>query len=84
MCECFHDSAVEAVSQSHVEEWISGLFIQSHWPCMTLWPISMFSRILASERPVTPSSHMTFERAAKSSTRDSTSSRRWSSIIAWM
>ena len=35
------------MSHSHVEEWISGSFIQSHWPCMTLWPISMFSRILA-------------------------------------
>ena len=31
-----------------------GSFIQSHWPCMTLWPISMFSRILASESAVVP------------------------------
>ena len=38
------------VSHSQVEEWISGSFIQSHWPCMTLWPISMFSRILAADR----------------------------------
>ena len=28
---------------------MSGSFIQSHWPCMTLWPISMFSRIFASD-----------------------------------
>ena len=52
--ECFQASAVEAVSHSHVEEWIWGSFIQSHWPCMTLWPISMFSRILAAESPAVP------------------------------
>src|SRR6478752_9312772 len=45
---CFHCSAGWAVSHSQLDEWISGSFIQSHWPCMTLWPISMFSRILAS------------------------------------
>ena len=54
MWECFHASLVEAVSQSHEEEWIWGSFIQSHWPCMTLWPISMFSRILAAEREAVP------------------------------
>src|SRR5919107_1719904 len=52
--ECFHASEVEAVSQSQVEEWIWGSFIQSHWPCRTLWPISMFSRIFASERVAVP------------------------------
>ena len=36
------------MSHSQLLEWISGSFIQSHWPCMTLWPISMFSRILAT------------------------------------
>ena len=34
-----------------------GSFIQSHWPCMTLWPISMFSRILATDSPAVPSTH---------------------------
>ena len=43
------------MSQSQVGEWMSGSFIQSHWPCMTLWPISMFSRIFATERPAVPS-----------------------------
>ena len=56
MWECFHASAVEAVSQSQVEELIWGSFIQSHWPCMTLWPISMFSRIFASESAAVPAS----------------------------
>ncbi len=48
-------AGVEAVSQSQVEEWMFGSFIQSHWPCRTLWPISMFSRIFATDRPVVPS-----------------------------
>ena len=43
------------VVHSHAVEWIFGSRIQSHWPCMTLWPISMFSRILATERPAVPS-----------------------------
>ena len=54
MCECFHCSAGWAVSHSQLEEWISGSFIQSHWPCMTLWPISMFSRILATPSRLAP------------------------------
>ena len=33
----------------------SGSFIQSYWPCITLWPISMFSRILAVASATTPS-----------------------------
>ena len=54
MWECFQASAVEAVSQSQVEEWMWGSFIQSHWPCRTLCPISMFSRILAAESAAVP------------------------------
>src|SRR3954469_25269814 len=57
LCECFQPSAVEALSHSHVVEWISGSRIQSHWPCMTLCPSSMFSRILATESAVVPASH---------------------------
>src|SRR3712207_4989027 len=45
------------MSHSHVVEWIFGSRIQSHWPCRMLCPISMFSRILATERPTVPSTH---------------------------
>ena len=51
------------MSHSHVEEWISGSFIQSHWPCMTLWPISMFSMILATPRVAVPAHHAERSRA---------------------
>src|SRR3954469_24484586 len=57
LCECFHCSAGCMVSHSQLEEWISGSFIQSHWPCMTLWPISMFSRILARPSRPAPAIH---------------------------
>src|SRR6478735_2021281 len=57
LCECFQPSAVEALSHSHVVEWIFGSRIQSPWPCMTLCPISMFSRIFATDRPAVPSTH---------------------------
>ena len=56
MCECFHASLVDALSQSHDVELIFGSCIQSHWPCMTLCPISMFSRILAIPSTPVPSS----------------------------
>ena len=42
------------MSHSHDVEWISGSFIQSHWPWMTLCPSSMFSMILASESSAVP------------------------------
>ena len=42
------------LSHSQVVEWIFGSRIQSHWPCRMLWPISMFSRILATHRPAVP------------------------------
>ena len=53
-----------------------GSFIQSHWPCMTLWPISMFSRILATESPAVPSTHAGLNRENSSTIRDSAASRR--------
>src|SRR5690349_202914 len=56
LCACFHCSAGETLSHSHVVEWIFGSRIQSHWPCMMLCPISMLSRILARLRPAVPSS----------------------------
>ena len=52
---CFHCELGLALSHSHAVEWIFGSRIQSHWPCMTLWPISMFSRILATDSPAVPS-----------------------------
>ena len=84
MCECFQASAVEAVSQSQVEELIWGSFIQSHWPCITLWPISMFSRILASESIVVPAIQAGRWREASRSTRPPTTSRRCISIMLVM
>jgi hypothetical protein len=66
--ECFHASAVEAESQSQVADEIWGSFIQSHWPCMTLWPISMFSRTLAIESSAVPASQAGRRREASSST----------------
>src|SRR5438874_2307313 len=47
-------TAVDARSQSQVEEWIWGSFIQSHWPWRMLWPISRFSRIFAIDSAVVP------------------------------
>ena len=47
----------DALSHSQVVEWICGSRIQSHWPCSTLWPISMFSRILETESIAVPASH---------------------------
>ena len=79
-----HACAVEAVSQSHARELITGSFIQSHWPCMTLWPISMFSRILAIPSVLAPRTHGIRQREAISSTRPISASRRWNAIIERM
>ena len=57
LCVCFHCSDGHTLSHSQLVEWISGSRIQSHWAWSTLWPISMFSRILASESSPTPASH---------------------------
>ena len=79
-----HASAVEAVSQSQDRELMTGSFIQSHWPCMTLWPISMFSRIFDMPSVAAPSSHGTRQREAISSARPISASRRWKAIIERM
>src|SRR4051812_6659559 len=76
LCACFQPSAVDALSHSHVVEWIFGSRIQSHWPCMTLWPISMFSRIFATERPTVPTIHAGGSDENSSTARDPSSSRR--------
>ena len=77
-------SAVEAVSQSQARELITGSFIQSHWPCITLWPISMFSRILAMPSVAAPSAHGMRQREATSSARPISARRRWKAIIERM
>src|SRR4051795_7407683 len=84
LCECFHCSAGCAVSHSQVEEWISGSFIQSHWPCMTLCPISMFSKILATPSIAVPASQAGFHRLASRVTRAVAASPRWTLIIRLM
>ena len=75
--ECFHCSAGVALSHSQVVEWIFGSRIQSHWPCMTLWPISMFSRILATDRPAVPTSQAGGNSENSSTARLPSSSLRW-------
>ena len=67
--ECFHCSDGQAMSHSQVLEWISGSFIQSHWPWMTLCPISMFSMILASDSIAVPANQAGGNRLANSVTR---------------
>src|SRR3712207_6840008 len=77
LCECFHCSAGWSVSHSQFEEWISGSFIQSHWPCMTLWPISMFSRILAIPSMAAPAAQAGFLLLNSRVTRAAAARPRW-------
>ena len=70
-----------AWSHSHDEEWISGSFIQSHWPCMTLWPISMFSMIFAKPSVTAPAHHAERLEPAASMTRPATSRPLWAAIV---
>ena len=82
--ECFHWSAGEAVSHSHVVEWIFGSRIQSHCPCRTLWPISMFSRIFAAASAAVPAAQAGGSQEANSSARPPISSLRWSAMTPRM
>ena len=79
--QCLDDPLM---SHSHVEEWISGSFIQSHWPCMTLWPISMFSTILATPRVAVPAHQAERRELAASSSRPATSSARCAAMVRRM
>ncbi len=72
------------MSQSQVLEWISGSFIQSHCPCMTLWPISMFSRILATPSIAAPAKNAGLYLLANRVIRPAAASRRWMVIIRLM
>ena len=84
LCECFHCSDGEALSHSQVLEWIFGSRIQSHWPCMTLCPISMFSRILATLRPAVPTNQAGGNSENSSTAREPSSSLRWVSMTLRM
>src|SRR3954447_24017715 len=84
LCECLHCSAGLAMSHSHVVEWILGSRIQSHWPCRMLCPISMFSRILATERPTVPTSKAGGNIEASRAARLPSSSLRWTSMTRRM
>ena len=72
------------MSHSQVEEWISGSFIQSHWPCMTLWPISMFSMILATPRVAVPAHQYERLELPASRSRPATSNARWKPMVRRM
>ncbi|OLT05018.1 hypothetical protein BJF90_20255 [Pseudonocardia sp. CNS-004] len=84
MCDFFHDSAGEAWSHSHVVEWIRGSRIQSHWPCRMLWPSSMFSRILATDRAAVPAIHAGGNRENSRVARPPISSARCTATTFWM
>ncbi len=72
------------MSHSQVLEWISGSFIQSHWPCPMLWPSSMFSTLLATASDTAPSAQVVLERLLKISSRAAASSARWNRMVRWM
>ena len=79
--QCF---AAPVMSHSQVEEWISGSFIQSHWPWMTLWLISMFSMILASASVAVPATHALRLDPNANINRPATSRPRWAAMMRWM
>ena len=70
-------SAGAALSHSQVVEWMAGSRIQSHCPWRMLCPISMFSRILATESPTVPAIHAGGNQANSSTPREPISSTRW-------
>ena len=72
------------MSHSHVFEWISGSFIQSHCPWLTLWPISMFSTLFANASAAVPNSQPVRERLHAMSRRAATSSERWNAMVRRM
>jgi hypothetical protein len=84
LCECFHMSAGIAKSHSHVAEWIAGSRIQSHCPCSTLWPISMFSRILEMVSAAVPANQAGGRTETISRVRPPTSKPRWTAMTRRM
>jgi hypothetical protein len=79
--QCFEEPPM---SHSHDEEWISGSFIQSHWPCMTLWPISMFSTIFATPNVAVPAHQADRRELAASMSRPAISNARCAAMARWM
>ena len=84
MWDFFHCSAGEAKSHSQVLEWIFSSRIQSHWPCRMLWPISVFSRILATVSPAVPTMNAGGNFENSSTTRLARSSERCVRIMRRM
>src|SRR5688572_6438612 len=72
------------MSHSHVVEWIFGSRIQSHWPCRMLCPISMFSRILATDSPTVPTNQAGGNIETSRAARLPSSSLRWTSMTRRM
>ncbi len=84
LCECRHWSAGQAVSHSNVLPHRVGSPVHSYWPCMTLWPISMLSRIFDAASSAVPASQAGGKMPANSSARPVTSMERWALITRRM
>ena len=80
LCDFFQCTLGHVVSHSHSVEWISGSFIQSHWPWVMLCPSSMFSMIFAAPSMAVPATHATLFRLANNAIRPPTARARCS----WM
>src|SRR5689334_21668549 len=76
LCERRHCSPGQTMSHSKVREFSAGSFIQSYCPCMTLWPISMLSRIFDNASAATPPSQAGGNHPANNSTRPLASEKR--------
>src|SRR6476661_349189 len=63
---------------------MSGSRIQSHCPCRTLWPISMFSRIFATDSIAVPATNAVFFLDRSSVARPATSRVRWTRMTRRM
>ena len=72
------------MSHSQVVEWISGSFIQSHWPWETLWPISMFSTLFANASDAVPTTQPARDRLQPITSRAATSRVRWNLMVRRM
>src|SRR5690606_814352 len=81
---CFHCREGQTLSHSQVVAWTSSSRIQSHWPCMTLCPISMFSRIFDNDSAAVPATHAGGNTPAASRARPASSRVRWSRMTPRM
>jgi hypothetical protein len=69
------------MSHSQLVEWISGSFIQSHWPWQTLWPISMFSTDFAYASADVPMIQPVLERVPAIVNLAARSRVRWKTMV---